>query len=107
MNAVDVVVIPNRNTYFDLVILEALSYGKIVITSNTGGNLSIASDTKALILFDNTETDLLEKIRLVKGMNKSELEELEKDAIRFYIEKCSCKAFAEGYIKALNTVISD
>ena len=107
MNAVDVVVIPNRNTYFDLVILEALSYGKIVITSNTGGNLSIASDTKALILFDNTETDLLEKIRLVKGMNKSELEELEKDAIRFYIEKCSCKAFAEGYIKALNTVNSD
>ena len=45
IHASDVIVIPNRNTYFDLIILEALSQGRIVISSNTGGNIDIAKET--------------------------------------------------------------
>ena len=38
ISASDVFVLPNRETYFDLVMLEVLSLGKIVVASRTGGN---------------------------------------------------------------------
>ena len=105
MNAVDVVVVPNRNTYFDLVILEALSRGKIVITSNTGGNISIAKETKAIVLFDNEKEELLDAIMRVKKLVKEERAEMEQDAILFYESKCSCEAFARGYLDVLNKFV--
>lgn len=37
----DVVVVPNRVSYFDLIILESLSLGKPVVTSNIGGGRDI------------------------------------------------------------------
>ena len=37
-NASDCLVVPNRQTYFDLVILEGLSLGIPIVTSMTGGN---------------------------------------------------------------------
>lgn len=36
--ASDVFLLPNRETYFDIVMLEVLSLGKIVVASRTGGN---------------------------------------------------------------------
>ena len=38
LNACDIVVAPNRSTYFDLGILQAISLGKTVIASFSGGN---------------------------------------------------------------------
>lgn len=37
--AVDLVVVPNRVSYFDLLILEAMSVGKVVLTTPVGGNV--------------------------------------------------------------------
>lgn len=103
MNASDVVVIPNRNTYFDLVILEALSLGKIVITSNTGGNIDIAKDTEALVLFDNKEEDSLFKVIVsIIDMSVKERKALEKAALCFYEENCTERIFANNYIKIIN-----
>ena len=36
--AADVFVLPNRETFFDLIMLEVLSLGQIVVASRTGGN---------------------------------------------------------------------
>ena len=103
MNASDVVVIPNRNTYFDLVILEALSLGKIVITSNTGGNIDIAKDTEALVLFDNKkENSLFEAIVSIIDMSVNERKKLEKAALCFYEKNCTERIFANNYIKIIN-----
>ncbi len=38
ISASDLVVIPNRHTFFDLSVLETLSLGKPLLLSNTGGN---------------------------------------------------------------------
>lgn len=38
INAANCFILPNRETYFDLILLEVLSLGKNVILSNTGGN---------------------------------------------------------------------
>ena len=103
MNASDVIVIPNRNTYFDLVIIEALSVGKIVITSNTGGNIDISEKTNGIILFDSSnEKDLLNKIIKVKALNIEEKKELENDNFKFYEKYCTLNAFAKNYIKIID-----
>lgn len=49
MGAVDVVVAPNRVTYFDLGILEAMSLGRVVVTTMTGGNAVLARQTGGIV----------------------------------------------------------
>lgn len=105
MNASDVIVIPNRNTYFDLVILEALSLGKIVITSNTGGNIDISKDTDALVLFDNYEEEsLFRAISKIKNMSNDSRNVLEEAALHFYKENCTEQIFANNYIRIINEI---
>jgi len=105
INASDVIVIPNRNTYFDLVILEALSLGKIVITSNTGGNIDISKDTDALVLFDNYEEEsLFRAISKIKNMSSDSRNVLEEAALHFYKENCTEQIFANNYIKIINEI---
>ncbi|WP_305369648.1 glycosyltransferase [Photobacterium leiognathi] len=45
------IVVPNRSTFFDLVILEALSLGKPILTTKTGGNKALIS-TKDIYMCD-------------------------------------------------------
>lgn len=102
MSISDVVVIPNRNTYFDLVIIEALSLGKVVITSNTGGNIDIASTTKGLYLFDNKdEKSFTEAIKNVLSMKENERKDLEKTSRDYYLKNCTPAIFASNYIKTI------
>lgn len=43
ISALDIVIVPNRIAYFDLVILEAMSLGKTIYTTNIGGSKDLAS----------------------------------------------------------------
>lgn len=56
--SVDVVVIPNRVTYFDLLVLEALSLGKPVITTRTGGNI-LFEDQEGICLLSHCSADAI------------------------------------------------
>lgn len=61
MNALDVLVVPNRVTYLDLVILEAFSLGKAVVSTRTGGNKWLATKTPGLVLVDEISSSGLAK----------------------------------------------
>lgn len=103
MNLSDIVFIPNRNTYFDLVIIEALSLGKIVITSNTGGNLDIAEDCKGLLLFDNEQANsFIDVIDRVLNMNEEERKLLENSSRNYYENYCTPSIFAKNYFKTIS-----
>jgi glycosyltransferase involved in cell wall biosynthesis len=52
VNAADVIMAPNRYTLFDLGILEAMSLGKVVLTSPTGGNRWLSTFTPGVVLAD-------------------------------------------------------
>ena len=54
-SASDAFILPNRQTYFDLILLEALSTGIPVIASATGGNKSVAEATSAISLYSETK----------------------------------------------------
>lgn len=108
MSASDVVVIPNRNTYYDLVIIEALSVGKIVISSNTGGNNDIGDYTDGLILFDNNnEKDFVEKVLEIKNMPIENRRRLEKDNVDFYNQHSTILKFAENYSRELTSICEE
>jgi glycosyltransferase involved in cell wall biosynthesis len=63
LSASDVFVLPNRMTYFDLVLIEALAMKTITVASATGGNKSINEMTGgALSLFDGSSDDLVAKV---------------------------------------------
>lgn len=57
IDAFDVFVLPNRQTYFDLVGLEVLSVGTALAASDTGGNRYLAKVSPGVELF-KTETEL-------------------------------------------------
>lgn len=108
MQASDIIAIPNRNTYFDLVIIEAISAGKIVISSNTGGNNDISKFTDGLVLFDNdNETDFISKVLEVKDMDTRKLQTMKKNNLLFYNTHCTISKFAASYIKELNEIITE
>lgn len=53
INASDLVIVPNRQTYFDLNVLTALSLGKVIALSETGGNNYFKQfGSKDIIFFD-------------------------------------------------------
>ncbi|HAT2491750.1 TPA: glycosyltransferase [Aeromonas hydrophila] len=51
-----VLVIPNRETYFDLVILEAISMGKVIVTTNIGGNKALPNSPGIFLCEPNAES---------------------------------------------------
>lgn len=105
MRDASVVVIPNRNTYFDLVIIEALSAGAIVVTSDTGGNIDISKETKGLQLFKSGDmSSLVCAIERVLNMSIEERKEYRSMNRKIYEEKCSINRFAYNYWKAVNEI---
>ncbi|MEM8524710.1 MAG: glycosyltransferase [Bacteroidota bacterium] len=51
IGAMDLIVNCNRYSYFDLLLLEAMSLGKAILASDRGGNNCIAEHTKGIQLF--------------------------------------------------------
>lgn len=103
MKTADCVIIPNRNTYFDLVIVEALAVGAIVITSNTGGNVDLASETNGLLLFESGKIDSLnESILRYLKLTDSEKKDMKNNNRKLYETKCSINCFAKTYNSIIN-----
>ena len=50
--AADLFVLPNKRTYFDLILLEAMSLGVNILASNTGGNKTVFDLTKCVKLVE-------------------------------------------------------
>ncbi|BCA34280.1 glycosyltransferase family 4 protein [Bacillus thuringiensis] len=104
VNASDLFVLPNRNTYFDLVLLEVLSLGTPVLASNTGGNKTVAHLTKGVKLFENE--DIEELVSNILNFKKSQdvLLEMEKENIKCFNENFTLEKFAERYINILGQI---
>lgn len=58
LQAADVFVLPNKTTYYDLVLLEALSFGLPVVASATGGNREVSRISHGAVeLFERGNVD--------------------------------------------------
>ncbi|MCL1040918.1 glycosyltransferase [Shewanella marisflavi] len=68
INACDFILVPNKISYFDLIILEALSLGKEVITTNVGGAKGLVRDSVQYVnLSGDIENEIHELSVILRG----------------------------------------
>lgn len=103
INASDVFLLPNKETYFDLVLLEALSLGTPIITSNIGGNKIFAND-KGVILY-NSESELIEKVNEIIKMSPNERKILSDENKKLYNSKFTENAFGDRYLELIKNLL--
>lgn len=102
INAADLFILPNRETYFDLVLLEVMSLGIPVIASNTGGNKYFKKQQCEGIQLFNSEKELGQKIVYASSNEHS----LNGKANKDYFEKhLNEKTFARNYLKLIQAEI--
>lgn len=102
--ASDCFILPNRETYFDLVLLEVISLGKIVIASNTGGNKYFSKiDAKGIFTFSTME-EAVTILNNLMNMPYEYRKRLENDNISIYYKYFTSKTFADNYIKLINNL---
>ena len=104
ISASDVFVLPNRETYFDIVMLEVLSLGKIVVASRTGGNRFFEKEGVPGVFLYNSVEDAVRVLSNIEKMSKQERDSL-GDKNREYFEKnLTVKGMYDRYIKMLETI---
>ncbi|WP_299775450.1 glycosyltransferase [uncultured Tateyamaria sp.] len=107
IRASDVFVLPNKNTYFDLVMLEAMSLSAAVVASATGGNKTIANDTGGAVdLAEASGTALTSKIRDLL-INDERRTELGQRARRAYEMQYTETTFAQNYVQLVSEIQDD
>ena len=104
VNASDLFILPNRSTYFDLVLLEVLSLGIPVIASNTGGNKTVSRLSNGVKLFESKNVDEIVNNILELSNNKEKLEEMKLYNIECYNNNFTLEKFAERYIDILDKI---
>lgn len=99
----DLFILPNRQTYFDLVLLEVLSAGVPVIASNTGGNKSVYAATRAIDLYDTTD-DCVTKINCYLDSTEEFKNQKRALSSAAYANAYTLKHFAENYLELISRV---
>ena len=97
LNASDLFILPNRETYFDLSLLEALSVGKISLVSLTGGNkLFIGKEECGLFTYESID-QAVSIIKMVKNLSASKRNLLETTQRKLYEEEYTVEKFYKRY----------
>ena len=103
--ASDVFILPNRVTYFDIVMIEILSLGKIVIASRTGGNKFFERMGVKGVLLYNTIEEAIILLAKVEAMSLHERELLGQQNRDFYVKHLSNVTMYDDYCKLLDDVL--
>lgn len=99
VNASDVFLLPNRETYFDLVTLEVLSIGTYLLISDTGGNRYFKKFKDAGISFFENEQDALEELERNYEMTVDERMKMREHNMQLYNKNFTTEIFAKNYVK--------
>lgn len=101
INASDVFILPNEETYFDLILLEVLSMGKIIVASYTGGNKYFEKFEDSGIFLYKTDEEFYEIIDNIYHMSLEKRNFYEEQNMKLYDKYFNEKIFFERYEKLL------
>ena len=103
----DVFVLPNKETYFDIVMLEVLSLGKIVIASRTGGNKFFEkAGCEGVFLYD-TNDEAVELLSKVRNMSDEERHRLGEANFEFYKKNNTVASMYDQYVEVINEIYQE
>lgn len=101
----DVFVLPNRETYFDLVLLEVLSIGTPVVVSDTGGNRYFHKYNCPGISFFAGEKECVDAICRMQDTDRDERQAMRRDNRNLYLREYHEKVFADRYRGLLSALL--
>jgi len=102
--ASDVFVLPNRETYFDLILLEVLSLGTIVMASNTGGNKYFKKIESQGVKIYNNLSEAQSMLYSIMNLSHNEKTELEQSNRNIFEKYFSLEIFAKQYVKLIDSL---
>lgn len=106
--ACDLFILPNRSTYFDLALIEAMSIGAPVLASATGGNISVHAMTDgAISLFDGGDAAALRREAMNLLDDPIAADELGRRARDAYLRHFTPETFARTYVGMVRGVWRD
>lgn len=105
IHAADIFILPNRETYFDLVLLEVLSLGQIVLATKTGGNRYFEKIKSSGIILYNSIDEGYERIQELLAMPEDQISILRESNRKLFKEQFGVKMFAERYLNILMTLL--
>lgn len=107
LRAVDVFALPNRQTYYDLVLLEVLSMGVPVVATATGGNKSVKEIAQELILCDTDAHSIATHIQSVLDMNAKARKEKGRALVDVYEHYFTEAHMAQRYVDTICQIYED
>ena len=103
--ASDVYMLPNRETYFDIAMLQTLSIGKCSVVSNTGGNKEFLG-VPGVKLY-NTVDEAIGLCKEFLNMTSKERAEIENNQRLIFNEKYTIESFYTEYKRVLRNIVED
>lgn len=107
LQAVDVFVLPNRQTYYDLVLLEVLSMGIPVIATATGGNKSVKEIADDLELCDVSPESMADAIQKFVHMRSDQREGIGRRLRNVYENYFTETHMAQRYVDTIRKIYDD
>lgn len=106
VNASDIFVLPNKQTYFDLVLLEILSLGIPIVLSETGGNKHFKKYLKSgLFFFEGNNLESLYNIIKLIINKKSDFHLLGELNNSIYYDNYTLELFTKKYIELYKSLL--
>ena len=102
--ASDAFILPNKETYFDLILLEVLSLGKIVIASSTGGNKFFEKIDAEGVMTYKSENEALRLIDVLYEMDCMKKKLLEESNVHLFDKNFCLDVFGKNYVDLVNTL---
>lgn len=104
INASDMFLLPNKETYFDLILLEVLSLGKLILATNTGGNKYFKRfENRGIFHYEGID-EAIQNIRNIINMDDEQKLKLEKHNLEIYGNNFTMQIFLNNYLKILDEV---
>lgn len=104
INSSDVFVLPNKETYFDLIMLEVLSIGKYSLISYTGGNKYFEKFNDAGIAFFADNVEALQRLEEIYSMSISNRKIKEEVNRKVFNDNFTADIFANNYVNLLKSL---
>lgn len=102
--AADVFVLPNHETYFDLILLEVLSLGVPVVMSRTGGNKYFERFKQTGLKFYDNLYEAKNKILEIKQMSDYDLDKAKAEMIELFNQEFTVEQFAKNYVNIVSKI---
>lgn len=103
----DLFILPNRETYFDLIFLEALSLNCNILCSNTGGNKYFKKYNSDKIIYFEKEniTDMINKFEyFYKNLKSIKSQNTNRE---IFLKDFTVEKFGENYLKLMEEILQE